>query len=162
MMRVSLKVWALTFVLVSLFLVISEPTAAQTIIHVPGDVPTIQGAINQAQNGDTVLVAPGTYSENINFDGKSITVTSDSSNGGSASNTIINGSEGPTVTFQSNETQSPISRRAVKRHLDKALQFQALRQPSPATQLCTTMVAVLESPTAQAPQYAETTSAGTS
>jgi hypothetical protein len=108
MMRVSLKVWALTFVLVSLFLVISEPTAAQTIIHVPGDVPTIQGAINQAQNGDTVLVAPGTYSENINFDGKSITVTSDSSNGGSASNTIINGSEGPTVTFQSNETASAI------------------------------------------------------
>lgn len=108
MMRVSPKAWALTFVLVSLFLVISEPTVAQTTIHVPGDVPTIQGAINQAKNGDTVLVAPGTYNENINFDGKSITVTSDSSNGGSATNTIINGSEGPTVTFQSNEPASAI------------------------------------------------------
>ncbi len=71
-------------------------------------MPTIQGAINQAQNGDTVLVAPGTYNENINFDGKSITVTSDSTSGGSATNTIINGSEGPTVTFQSNEPASAI------------------------------------------------------
>src|ERR1700722_17142951 len=98
-MRYLLMIRALVFSSLLLSLLISEPAVAQTIIHVPGDVPTIQGAINQAQNGDTILVAPGTYDENINFDGKSITITSDSTNGGSATNTIINGSEGPTVTF---------------------------------------------------------------
>ena len=107
-MQFSFKVWALSCASLPLLVLIALPAAAQVTIHVPGDVPTIQGAINQAQNGDTVLVAPGTYNENINFDGKSITVTSDSTNGGSATNTIINGSEGPTVTFQSNEPASAI------------------------------------------------------
>ena len=43
---------------------------AQVILRVPGEFPTIQGAINAAANGATVLVAPGTYVENINFWGK--------------------------------------------------------------------------------------------
>jgi hypothetical protein len=46
------------------------------IIHVPSDQPTIQAGINAAISGDTVLVAPGTYFENINFMGKAITVAS--------------------------------------------------------------------------------------
>src|SRR5215475_1227989 len=37
-----------------------------------------QSAFNDATDGDMVLVAPGTYVENVNFGGKAITVTSES------------------------------------------------------------------------------------
>ena len=43
-------------------------------VYVPYDFPTIQEAINASQDGDTVLVAPGTYDENIDFLDKSLSV----------------------------------------------------------------------------------------
>jgi hypothetical protein len=39
------------------------------IINIPADYSTIQSGINSSINGDTVLVQPGTYHENINFYG---------------------------------------------------------------------------------------------
>jgi hypothetical protein len=87
-------------VFISLLVFIGVGTAAGTIIHVPGDQPTIQAAINAASNGDTVLVAPGTYKENISFLGKAITVKSNGANV-----TIIDGGgTAPVVTFSSRET----------------------------------------------------------
>jgi hypothetical protein len=78
---------------------------ASNIIHVPGDQPNIQAGINAASNGDTVLVAPGTYKENINFSGKAITVKSS----GGASVTIIDGGGlSSVVTFNSNETSGSV------------------------------------------------------
>ena len=47
-----------------------------TIIEVPTDYPTIQTGINNAVNGDTVLVAEGNYTENINYSGAVITLAS--------------------------------------------------------------------------------------
>lgn len=85
-------------------LFVSFPSAsAQNTIHVPADQPTIQGAINAANNGDTVLVAPGTYYENINFNGKAVTVTS---SGGPSVTIIDGGQNGPVVTFDSAENMS--------------------------------------------------------
>ncbi len=47
-----------------------------TIINIPFDQPTIQMGINTSVDGDTVLVQPNTYVENINFYGKNITLAS--------------------------------------------------------------------------------------
>jgi hypothetical protein len=47
-----------------------------TIIDVPSDYVTIQAAIHASSDGDTVLVEPGTYYENINFRSKRIVLTS--------------------------------------------------------------------------------------
>ncbi len=79
---------------------------AGTTIHVPADQPTIQAGINAAVNGDIVLVSPGTYYEQINFNGKAITVTSS----GGPQVTIIDASQsyGATVTFFSGETAKSI------------------------------------------------------
>ena len=83
-----------------------------TIINVPTDQTTIQAAINVAVNGDTILVMPGTYVENISFNGKLITVgslfltTQDTTY---ISSTIIDGnSSGSVVIFNNSENSASI------------------------------------------------------
>lgn len=51
-------------------------SAAAATHNVPGDFPTIQAAIDASVDGDTVLVAPGTYPGPFVVLGKSITLTS--------------------------------------------------------------------------------------
>jgi len=41
-------------------------------INIPADYATIQLGINAASNGDIVLAQPGTYVENINYNGKTL------------------------------------------------------------------------------------------
>ncbi len=74
--------------------------AFATTWHVPSQYPTIQAGINAATDGDTVLVAPGTYTEQVDFLGKEIVVRS--SAGPSVTN-IFWYSSGNVVTFNSGE-----------------------------------------------------------
>jgi len=92
-------------------------TLTAQIIHVPADQPTIQAGIDAALDGDTVLVAEDTYLENINFDGKAITLASNFIMDGDTShisNTIIDGSQpdnpdlGSVVTFDSGEDTTSV------------------------------------------------------
>ncbi|TAN40464.1 MAG: hypothetical protein EPN25_07595, partial [Nitrospirae bacterium] len=69
-------------------------------IHVPAEYPIIQEAIDVAVDGDTILVAPGIYIENLNYYGKAINIISESG----PSVTFIDGNRlGPVVTFSSGE-----------------------------------------------------------
>ncbi|MBN1434733.1 hypothetical protein JW921_08240, partial [Candidatus Fermentibacterales bacterium] len=51
-------------------------TSVGGTLHVPGDYPSIQSAINAAVDGDTVLVGPGLWAGPISFAGKEIVVRS--------------------------------------------------------------------------------------
>lgn len=78
-----------------LIMLFASINADATVRGVPGTYTSIQSAINAAVNGDTVLVEPGTYFENINFRGKHIVVTSRfyvSNDLSYIASTIINGS----------------------------------------------------------------------
>jgi nitrous oxidase accessory protein NosD len=102
--RLALKKIVIGQLFASLALTLASAALTEAAtIRVPQDATTIQQGINVAASGDTVLVAPGTYFENINFVGKAITVQSEQG----PQVTIIDGHNtfGPIVTFQSGETQ---------------------------------------------------------
>lgn len=79
--------------------------AAQVTRNVPADFPTIQQAVTAAVNGDTVLVAPGTYAEAVNLGGKRIRLRS---SGGPHVTTIDATSLAPVVTIGSGATRDTL------------------------------------------------------
>lgn len=63
--------------LLLLILLVSYNTQLSgTIRNVPVDYGSIQAAIDASINSDTILVAPNTYFENIDYKGKNIVIGS--------------------------------------------------------------------------------------
>ncbi|MHC4693747.1 MAG: right-handed parallel beta-helix repeat-containing protein, partial [Planctomycetota bacterium] len=99
-----------TLVTLLFILVVGVPAAAGgQILYVDDDGPAgfnkIQAAIDLAVDGDVVIVAEGRYFENINFNGKNITLRSTEPNDPNVTAaTIIDGrNSGTVVTFNNGE-----------------------------------------------------------
>jgi hypothetical protein len=77
-----------------------------------GDFTTIQAGINASVNADTILVYPGMYVENINYNGKNITVASlflTTNDENYISQTIIDGDyNGTTVSIVNGEDETAL------------------------------------------------------
>ena len=84
--------------MVIIYFILLINIALSSISIVPEDFETIQDAILEASNGDSIIVMPGVYYENISISNKIISIVSS----GGPLETVINGSSsGPVVVFDS-------------------------------------------------------------
>lgn len=99
------KIRRICFPALFFILVPSVPSALSATIHIPADQPTIQQGIEAAEEGALVLVAPGTYVENLDFLGKAVMVQSETG----AEDTIVDGNRaGSVVKFIHSETEQAV------------------------------------------------------
>lgn len=87
-------------------LLVSSSLAQATLVVPSATYPTIQSAIAAAINGDTVLVLPGTYQENLDVLGKDIVIRGQ----GGPALTRVDGSLAalPTVVFSTGSTRAAL------------------------------------------------------
>jgi hypothetical protein len=99
-----MRILAAVFTCLSL---LSATLGLATIINIPDDYPTIQQGIDASFDGDTVLVQPDIYVENINFNGHNVVLASLFLTTGDTTyiaSTIIDGDrDGSVITFESGE-----------------------------------------------------------
>jgi len=100
---------ALIRIILAMMLVFVPVSSIGAEIHVPLDQPTIQAGINAAVDGDTVVVADGTWSGagnvELDFGGRNITVRSAN---GPAGCTIDCAAMGRAFTFHSGESREAL------------------------------------------------------
>ncbi len=88
-----------------LLLLLAGAVSYAATLNVPGGYSAIQMALSAAHNGDVVIVAPGTYRESINFNGKAVVLRSSNPSDWSvvAATVIDGGGKGSVVTFNHGE-----------------------------------------------------------
>jgi hypothetical protein len=101
----------------ALLLFVTKPALAETRL-VPTEYTNIQDAIDASSDGDVVIVEPGTYEGNVNFNGRDITLTSvDPNDPEIVASTILMATQqgravsvglGSAVTFESGETSDAV------------------------------------------------------
>ncbi len=98
------------FVLVPVLILCCRQVSAGTLYVRSAEYGTIQSAIEDANDGDTIIVSPGSYTENIDFLGKAVVVRSSDPNDASiVAATVIDGSNpadpniGSVATFKNGE-----------------------------------------------------------
>ena len=97
------------YYLLTILIICILSTGRCEVLNVPGTYSTIQGGVDAAQDGDTVLVAPGNYTYfgnyNVDFLGKNIAVISETG----AENTFIDCREdGRGFIFSSGESEEAL------------------------------------------------------
>ncbi|KPL05784.1 hypothetical protein AMJ71_10990, partial [candidate division TA06 bacterium SM1_40] len=95
-----------TWVFADLILIGLAAVAGASVLHVPGQYPTIQTGLNAASYGDTVLVAPGTYHEHWIMMANGVTLASSH---GMDSTIIDADSLGPVIVCDGVDDQTVIS-----------------------------------------------------
>ena len=103
------KMKRMVFFSLTLLLIISTIVQAE-IRRVPGRYSDIQLAVRDCNDGDVIVVDPGTYYETINFSGKNIVLTStDPNDPNIVADTIIDADgDGSVVTFENGETSQAV------------------------------------------------------
>ena len=102
-----MRLFSSIFIQFFTILLLTPQSATGSIIQIPEDFVTIQGGIDNAQNGDTILIASGSYrgigNTNLDVEGKSILIQSQND----PTNCVIDCQEnGRAFIFQSRETNS--------------------------------------------------------
>jgi len=68
------KIPAITVLVFIVFFALTATQAVATTIYVPDDYLTIQGAVDAASPGDTIIVRVGTYVENVKIETNDLTI----------------------------------------------------------------------------------------
>lgn len=96
---------AMLRILTLLMVVLSVTPVYSATLSIPLQYASIQAAIDAATSGDTILVAPGTYQERLNFKGKNIVVRSEA---GAASTIIDATGSGEAITMDQSEPATAV------------------------------------------------------
>lgn len=100
-------------ILTCLLILLIHGNSLARVLHVPDNFESIQTAIDSCTGGDTIIVSPGTYLENVSFSDKSVTVASLFLVTGNAvyiDSTIIDGDENGQSVISIRDSQGQESR----------------------------------------------------